>query len=140
MVYAVSPGPAPQCETAPAGTRCMLCGGEVEHGERTKTWVKPGFALFTLCREPDSTWVCEACVYVCSRTSAVTGRPPQPGKKFGGNFRNFCHFGDADWIDNASKGEKPTVRAFLAEQHEPPWFCGVIDSGQKHVLPFTPLN
>src|SRR5690606_14793178 len=32
------------------------------------------------------------------------------------------------------------VREFLARKHEGIWFAAIADSGQKHVLPFAPLN
>jgi hypothetical protein len=71
----------------------------------------------------------------------VLGRAVKEGKKFGGNFRNYSHM----WEDgvvyaNASKGEKPLIREFLAREHVGPWFLAVADSGQKHVLSFAPLN
>jgi hypothetical protein len=93
-------------------------------------------------------------VFVCSRIAPVLGRPAKDGKKFGGNFRNYSHCYEQGWASpafgdggpagigyiNASKGEKPAIRAFLARQHEATWFAAIADSGQKHVLPWAPLN
>lgn len=75
------------------------------------------------------------------------------GAKFGGNFRNYSHLWESGWESpgfgdggrasgyiNASKGEKPAIRAFLERDHGGPWFAAIADSGQKHVLPFTPMN
>lgn len=84
---------------------------------------------------------------------------------FGGNMRNYSHLYEAGWSSpefaavkdekgevvghngpaglgyvNASKGEKQLVREFLARKHEGIWFAAIADSGQKHVLPFAPLN
>lgn len=58
----------------------------------------------------------------------------------GGNFRSYSHGADAAGYWNASKGEKPVIRAFLARRKVGPWFCAVADSGQKHVVPFAPVN
>lgn len=84
---------------------------------------------------------------------------------FGGNMRNYAHLYEDGWDSpefaavkdeegevvghngpaglgyiNASKGEKPAIREFLAREHRGIWFAAIADSGQKHVLPFTPLN
>ena len=79
-------------------------------------------------------------MFICSRTSPVPGRPAKEGKKFGGNFRNYTHLWDERGYANASKGEKPVIREFLARNHAGPWFAAIADSGQKHVLPFARLN
>ncbi len=76
------------------------------------------------------------------------------GAAFGGNFRNYCHLWEAGWKSpafgvngpaelgyvNASKGEKPLIREFLRREHAMNWFAALADSGQKHVLPFAPMN
>lgn len=84
---------------------------------------------------------------------------------FGGNFRNYTSLYEEGWESppfapvkdkngkilryngpsglgyvNASKGEKPLIREFLRREHVGSWFAGIADSGQKHVLPFTPMN
>mgnify|MGYP001768534490 CR=1 FL=1 len=60
--------------------------------------------------------------------------------EFGGNFRNYTAMFDELGYVNASKGEKQLIRDFLSREHSSAWFCGVADSGQKHVLPYTPIN
>jgi hypothetical protein len=76
------------------------------------------------------------------------------GAAFGGNFRNYCQLWESDWRSpafgvngpaglgyvNASKGEKPLIREFLQREHAANWFAAIADSGQKHVLPFAPMN
>jgi hypothetical protein len=91
-------------------------------------------------RSPASTHVCEACCYVHSRIAPVPGRPPKADKKFGGSFRNYSHWWDERGYANASKGEKPLIREFLSREHSAPWFAALADSGQKHVIPFAPMN
>lgn len=84
---------------------------------------------------------------------------------FGGNMRNYSHLYESGWSSpefaavkdekgevvghngpaglgyvNASKGEKPLVREFLARKHDGIWFAAIADSGQKHVLPFAVMN
>jgi hypothetical protein len=41
---------------------------------------------------------------------------------------------------NASKGEKPTILAWLRGKKVGPWFAAIADSGQKQVLPYAPVN
>lgn len=92
-------------------------------------------------RCPESSRVCEPCLFVMSRTSPVPGRPPAPGKKFGGNFRNYSHLWEASgYYQNASKGEKPRIREFLQRDHAADWFAAIADSGQKHIIPWVPIN
>ncbi|MBM3359635.1 MAG: hypothetical protein FJY54_18185 [Betaproteobacteria bacterium] len=62
----------------------------------------------------------------------------------GGNFRNYTHAieetADGTYYANWSKGEKPQILAFLRRQKRGAWICAVADSGQKHVLPYAPIN
>ena len=130
--------PIDTCEDV-TGT-CFVCCGHHTRGMLVSKWMGSNFTDQNRARYPSGTHVCEACVYVHSRTSPVLGRPPKDGKKYGGNFRNYCHMFDDRGYANASKGEKPLIREFLSRQHAGDWFAAIADSGQKHVLPFTPLN
>jgi hypothetical protein len=71
----------------------------------------------------------------------------------GGNWRNYSHLFEENWYApplpdktvvtnycNASKGEKPTILSFLERDHMGVWFAAIADSGQKHVVPWAPLN
>lgn len=144
IVHASAGAPAME-ECAPASGVCWQCGGEVVRGVALARWLSDSHGSHTRVSMPTSDVVCEACVFVGSRTSPVPGRPPQEGKQFGGNFRNYSHFGesgdDGAWsVANASKGEKDVVRSFLTRPRRGAWFCAVAETGQKHVLPFTPTN
>jgi len=119
---------------------CYLCAGVMGRGLLVTDWMGPGFTSQTLARCSWANHICEACAYVTSRVSPVLTRDAKEGKKFGGNFRNYSHCFDECGYFNASKGEKPLLRAFLGREHSAPWFCAVADSGQKHVLPFVRLN
>ena len=126
------------------GGVCWQCGGSLVLGVPVHKWMGKGYTSQTDARAAHSSWICPACVFVSSRTSPVPGRPPKPGKKMGGNFRNYSHMaelGRRGWrYVNASKGEKDLLRGFLLAPHVGSWFCAVADSGQKHVLPFAPVN
>lgn len=119
---------------------CYLCAGSTGRGMPTVDWMGDGFTSQTLARCPWSEHVCEPCCYITSRLSPVLGRVPKEGKAFGGNFRNYSHAYDERGYFNASKGEKPLIRAFIEREHVAPWFLSVAESGQKHVLPFARMN
>lgn len=140
LVHAAHGSP-PVDGCAAASGLCYVCCGPIVRGKSVPDWLSTNFTDQNRCRSPASTHVCEACCYVQSRTSPVLGREAKEGKKFGGNFRNYSHFYEAGTgYANASKGEKPLIRDFLARSHAGPWFCAIADSGQKHVLPFAPMN
>ncbi len=120
--------------------RCYVCGGTVARGMPVGKWMGGNYTDQTVVRAPLATHTCEACVYVMSRTTPVLGRPPKDGKKFGGCFRNYSHAFEGGEYFNASKGEKSLIRDFLRRDHKNPWFCAIADSGQKHVLPYAPMN
>lgn len=130
-------------DCAPADGRCWLCAASLTRGQPVSLWNGSTFTGQNRVRCPESKWVCEPCVYFCARLSPVPGRPPAPGKKLGGNYRNYSHLYDAAAEPrylNASKGEKPVVLEFLRRPHRGVWFAAIADSGQKHVLPWTPVN
>lgn len=116
-------------------------------GIPVSAWAGSGFNAYAraLRRNIDATHVCEPCVFVCSRIAPVPGRPPKPGKKFGGNFRNYSHaaedLGDAVDYINATKAETAALVAWLARAgSRGPWGMAVAVSGQKHVVPTAPIN
>jgi hypothetical protein len=130
-------------DCVPAEGRCWLCAGEFSRGQPVEKWNGASFTGQNRVRCPDAVWVCEPCVYFCARLSPVPGRPPAPGKKLGGNYRNYSHLYDdaaSPPYLNASKGEKPLMLEFLRRHHRGTWFAAIADSGQKHVLPWTPVN
>lgn len=152
LIWTLHGSPRLDCE--PATGRCWVCAGPCERGQRVEDWSGTNFTGQNRVRCPMAAHVCEACVFVCSRTSPVLGRPAKEGKKLGGNFRNYSHLYERGWASpafgdggpaglgyvNASKGEKPAIRAFLAHEHAGTWFAAIADSGQKHVVPWAPLN
>lgn len=122
------------------GGVCWLCAGTTAPTRPVLGWLPESFTATPYVRAPESGVVCEACVFLCCRTSPVPGREPKPGKLFGGNWRNYSHFGEAGVVWSASKGEKPLIRDFLCRPKAAPWFCAVAESGQKHVLPMARMN
>lgn len=140
-------GSPPSSDCSPADGLCWVCAGPVERGMRVghgaSQWGGSSYTGQSKVRSPASLYVCEPCVYLHSRITPVPGRPAAPGKQFGGNWRNYSHLyedGAPVPYQNASKGEKPLIRAWLRAPHQGLWFAAIADSGQKHVLPWAPLN
>lgn len=119
---------------------CYVCGGVVSRGISVREWMLDSYTDQNRVAVPSAEFVCEGCCFVMARCSPVPGRPPKEGKKFGGNFRNYSHCWEGGEYFNASKGEKPAIRAFLERRHRSAWFAAIADSGQKHVVPYTPIN
>lgn len=154
---------AKDCNTIPFNVACWVCGGiGYERGIDAVKFTSSSMTDQNQCRNPDADFVCEACVYVRSRTSPVPGRtagacsvckgkaPEQCPKcegtglnSSGGNFRNYSHLFDLGAnppYANASKGEKPAILSFLRGPKFGTWFAAIADSGQKQVLPYAPVN
>lgn len=152
IVWRVHGSPTYDCE--PHGGVCWMCAGAMTRGQHVDSFNGASFTGQNKVRRPTATHVCEPCIFICSRIAPVLGRPAKEGKKFGGSFRNYSHLWEEGWGSpsfaeggpaglgyiNASKGDKPAIRAFLARQHESTWFAAIADSGQKHVIPWAPIN
>jgi len=133
--------PMEDCGPVDGAPPCWCCAGPTVRGCDRFAWATDTMTDQNQCRAPDSHVVCEACCFVRQRTSPVPGREPKEGKKAGGNFRNYSHLWSSErGYQNASKGEKPVILAFLRARHTSPWFAAVADSGQRHVLPYAPRN
>lgn len=137
--------PVDGCVVAPGGALCWVCAGPAARGVPRQDWTGASYTGQNKVRCPSSAWVCEPCVYLHSRNAPVPGRPPAQGKKMGGNFRNYSHLFEQlprgeSLYTNASKAEKPTILFFLRRPKLGTWFAAIADSGQKHVLPWAPIN
>lgn len=121
---------------------CRLCGARASSGRPFDAWAGPTFIFHHDCIQPGGAVACEPCIAAMSkRQFNLPGWDPKPGKRFGAFPSSLSHgFDEGEGYWNASKGMKPRIAAFLASQKRGAWFLGVADSGQKHVLPFTPMN
>jgi hypothetical protein len=52
----------------------------------------------------------------------------------------WTHLVDGHTHERANKGGKPAIRAFLRRPHAERWFAAIADSGQKHIIPWCPVN
>lgn len=147
LIWSAAASPVQATCSSFIGT-CWFCGASMARGVLVSRWAGSGFNSYARAQhraDDSATHVCEACVFVCSRLSPVPGRPPKPGKKLGGNFRNYSHgaavmpSGKVSYF-NASKAESPSIVAFILEPRGQPWGLAVSLTGQKHVIPHAPMN
>lgn len=108
---------------------CWVCGCASTRMVARQDFMGANFVGQNKVRAPSSDHVCESCVVVMS------GRPPD-------TLRMYSHLFDAgrDEYHRLNKGDKPQIRAWLRGWHVGPWFAAIADSGQKHVIPWTPVN
>jgi hypothetical protein len=92
-----------------------------------RAWAGANFTGQNRVRAPHSSIVCEPCVW------AMQGRPPDA-------LRMMSHFfDDRGWLQ-LNKGDKAKMRAWLRYPKRGAWFAAIADSGQKQLLPWTPIN
>lgn len=106
---------------------CWVCGAKAERGQERWKWAGTNYTGQSKARCPPSDYVCESCIVV------MAGRPPD-------TERMYSHFVEgASWL-RVNKGQKPAMREFLRRPKGEPWFAAIADSGQKHIVPWCPVN
>jgi len=123
----------------PDGSRCWLCGAPAARGLESSRWQGANFTDQNKGRGLGSEHICEACAWACSWTPPPGYPPQEPGKK-GVNLRLFSHFWNEGSYLYLKKDEKQRMLRWLVAEHEGRWFAAIADSGQKHTLPWTPVN
>ena len=106
---------------------CWVCGGPATRGLLRAKWMAATFVGQNRARALESSHVCEACGYV------MAGKPPD-------TLRMTSHLVDDRGWQRYHKGHKPAIRAWLRGPKDGEWFAAVADTGQKHVVPWTPIN
>lgn len=106
---------------------CWVCGGRAVRGMLRVKWQGSNFVGQNRVRCPPSEHVCEGCVTV------MAGKPPN-------TERMWTHLVEGATHVRVNKGSKPLMREFLRRHHSEPWFAAIADTGQKHVLPWCPVN
>lgn len=119
--------------------RCWMCADTSTRAMPISEWQGASFTDQNKCRSQGATMICEACAWACSWVVPPGHEPPPPGKK-GVNLRLFSHLYDAGQYRYANKADKPAIRAWLRAPKRGPWFAAIADTGQKHIIPWTPMN
>lgn len=131
--------PSPKASSLPADragdwSRCWVCAGATEgRGLGVADWDGASFTGQSRVRYPRGQAICEPCLWVMARNSDVPGLT--------GNWRNYSVlYAEGEPLVIRSKGDKPAVLAWLRRPHRAPWFAALANSGQKHVVPYVPVN
>lgn len=119
--------------------RCRVCGALTSRGAPYDRWQGSNFTDQNKLRFIAGTVVCEPCIWAHAWNPPPDQPPPAPGKK-GLNLRLFSHLFDDDGYRSLNKADKPAIRDWLCAPKSPPWWCAIADTGQKHVVPWTPVN
>ncbi|MCU0677818.1 MAG: hypothetical protein MUE69_34200 [Myxococcota bacterium] len=145
------------CAVHPA--TCVVCGRPHVRTMPYDSWQGANFTDQNKLRGHGlSDRVCEPCVWAHAwvpppgwtpdpaqierkrEAKRALGKTVDESKERPPNLRLFWHAWDARGYVFGTKGDKPTLRAWLLAPKEGAWFCAIPDSGQKHVLPWTRLN
>lgn len=106
---------------------CWVCGGDATRGLLRSEWMAATFVGQNRARALASSYVCEACAH------CMAGQPPD-------TLRMKSQLvDDRGWLQ-FHKGHKPAIRAWLREPKKGEWLAAIADTGQKHVVPWTPIN
>jgi len=123
---------------------CWVCGGLADRTMPRADWMGAQFVGQNRARAWSSPRVCEPCACVTAWTTPATmpvpGRASKPGAKRDLMWRLFSVLYDDGHVTVANKGDKPAIRAWLRAPKRGPWFAAIADSGQKHVVPWAPVN
>lgn len=118
---------------------CRMCARPMTSGMPFDKWQGSSFTDQNKVKCTSSNHVCAACIWAHSWVQPP-GMEPAPAGKKGVCLRLFSHCWDAHGYHYWNKANKAEIRDWLRAPKSPPWFAAVADSGQKHVLPYTPMN
>lgn len=128
--------------TATPDAHCLVCGAAATQSASAKDALGANFDLLTATR-PDSTRVCPACAWALAGkppktlrmwsivTTGETLLPPSPaGAPADGDRLHLCNRRDMSAV----------IHALTSPPERDSWAVAVAVSGQKHLLPYTPVN
>ena len=121
---------------------CAMCGSVESRTAPTEKAVGGNFTDQYLLARPDSSRICEGCVWVCSGKPPATVRmwtvvarpdlpapPSHPKAVFGGAHVQYTARNDMRWVVST-----------LCDPPDGPWLVSVAESGQKHHVPYARVN
>jgi len=136
ILYALAGSP-PQEGVETTGN-CRVCALPLEgKGQPFHQWAGSSFTDQNKVKHAGGTHVCAPCIW-CHAWTPPPGSPAREGK--GHNLRMYSHLWHNGEYRYLNKADKPAILAFLRSPKTGPWFAAISDTGQKHLLPYTPLN
>jgi hypothetical protein len=116
--------------------QCWHCGAHMTRGMTVDEWGSASFTGQNRIRGgAHLTHICEPCVWVMSRVPGVV-----PGAPEMHNWRLYTVLVDGADVWRGNKANKPAILAWLRKPKAGEWFAAIADSGQKHVVPYAPVN
>lgn len=135
--YGDWPPPAPK-RGSRFGTdsACWLCGGPTDGvGWWRDQAIKPTFTNANLARVPASRTMCQACVALTEKATwdRYVAEHPEEGLKvgFSMSWRSYSHLFTQTFHRSPNRAG---WRDWLLAPPDPPFVCGITETGQKHVL------
>ena len=121
---------------APREGQCWHCGADYTRAMTVDAWGSASFTGQNRIRGgAHLTHICEPCVWVMSRVPGVV-----PGAPEMHNWRLYTVLVEGDEVWRGNKANKPQILAWLRKPKPGAWFAAIADSGQKHVVPYAPVN
>jgi hypothetical protein len=127
-------------DALPPHSVCAACGYPATHGMPMRKWSGADSLVADKIRAGGSPYACRGCVWSCT-WAAPPGRTAKEGQSRGPAPSMYAHClewtPDGPRYANASKGEKPVIRAWLSAAREHPWWIVVADMGKKQLIPWA---
>lgn len=114
--------------------RCALCGAAVTRGLKRHLILTDSFTGYNQLIYPASDVVCEACVYALRRYR-INGKLFTP--------RNYSHYIQQippRWDMLTKKDIIKILQILFHPSQNTCWGLGLSETGQKHLLPYIPIN
>lgn len=125
-----------------AAAGCVVCGTEHPRTVRAKDALGANFDILTAAR-PDLGTVCEPCAW------ALAGKPPHTLRMWSILTAAATKLPASDpkapyptdgRLHLCNRRDQSAVIAALTDPPDDVWACSIAVSGQKHLLPYTPVN
>jgi hypothetical protein len=127
-------------KTGGAG-ECLVCGNPADVTVRAKDALGANFDLLTA-RRTDIDTVCEACTW------AMAGKPPNTLRMWSVAVTDCTGLPpsqggapvDGECIHLANRKDLRALTALITSPPDDTWAAAIAVSGQKHLLPYSPVN
>lgn len=123
-----------QEDIVPLNGKCALCGTVTTRGVYRSQVLTDSFTGYNQLLSPASDVICEPCAYALRRYRIN-------GKLF--TLRNYSHYIQQDpprWDMLTKKDVDRILEILFSPPQDTCWGLGLSETGQKHLLPYIPVN